>query len=62
MSPEAKSIYNCDKNIINFNPFKSDVWSLGICCVHWMGLNSAIIKSIRKGSNRLLEQVTNNNI
>ena len=48
MSPLLYNGLRQNKNIINHNPFKSDVYSLGLCFLYAMSLNLNVIKIIRE--------------
>ena len=48
MSPLLYNGLRQNKNTINHNPFKSDVYSLGLCFLYAMTLNLNVIKIIRE--------------
>ena len=48
MSPLLYNGLRQNKNTVNHNPFKSDVYSLGLCFLYAMTLNINVIKTIRE--------------
>ncbi len=48
MSPLLYNGLRQNKNTINHNPFKSDVYSLGLCFLYAMTLNLNVIKIIKE--------------